>query len=475
MFREKISQTIFAKFDVIPNLTGGTYSTDVSFYSTLAALLYNRLGDDCFQCKNFSDSNSPSDILDWLSLQGHENSLYIINRYDGNEEDFISSFNAGIENNEQWRKLDIVTEFFKSKFNVGCFINPSRKLTVLFVFDLNYKKWHYLQAAIPSYLPWYFKNKDGEGIDLSETEFALLRSLQCENSEDYITCLQVIADKLDIRERYLKTVFKNFETSVIKNEYVRLSDDLRRLQDTLTCRYNDIAVLKRSIRDAEIKMVGYETRAESDISQNLADYFIHNKNLYFMSISGDFLYFAVTVPFAYFDEDILISILRSETSYIYHPDGNDYSGVISNDEIKSFLKAIFIDRSLKLWTCAGYMINAQSNEARGIENTAFNRNNIKDCIPNAHIDHYGCLGDYQATICDCLIRSDFIGAIEQCVASCMSLNFADSTVIRSFMVDLYKSKDTYKCVELPDGSRVTVAEAIKFLNESGENSNAENN
>ena len=80
---------------------------------------------------------------------------------------------------------------------------------------------------------------------------------------------------------------------------------------------------------------------------------------------------------------------------------------------------------------------------------------------------YACLGNYQRTINECLLEHDYISAIEQCVASCKSLNFGDYTVMDTFMDKMYRG--TQKCIVLPSGETVTIKKAVEWLNTEGEN------
>jgi hypothetical protein len=92
----------------------------------------------------------------------------------------------------------------------------------------------------------------------------------------------------------------------------------------------------------------------------------------------------------------------------------------------------------------------------------------RDCTPNPHIDGYSCLGNYRQSINELLSRHDYIGAIEQCAASCKSINFNDSTVMCELMRRIYGVADRQgaintRCFELPDGSVVTPEEAISWI------------
>ena len=133
------------------------------------------------------------------------------------------------------------------------------------------------------------------------------------------------------------------------------------------------------------------------------------------------------------------------------------------------MTAIFIDQSLHIKFCAAYTISLGEGvrALRGYHyGIAYN-----DCMPNPHTDRYECLGTYLGEINDCLGRNDTIGAIEQCIASCKSLNFGDSTVMEVFMSRLYNPDDEYdydKCIELPDGRTVDIVQAIAWMKEQDE-------
>ncbi len=87
-------------------------------------------------------------------------------------------------------------------------------------------------------------------------------------------------------------------------------------------------------------------------------------------------------------------------------------------------------------------------------------------MPNTHIDRYACLGNYNTEINRMLQNGNYIGAIEQCVASCKSLNWADITVMRTFMETMWgNSVYSNRCIELPDGRVVNPADAIHWLEE----------
>ena len=127
--------------------------------------------------------------------------------------------------------------------------------------------------------------------------------------------------------------------------------------------------------------------------------------------------------------------------------------------------AIFIDQVLKLRFCCAYTIRL-GERVTGMRGYDYNES-CDTYIPNPHIDRYSCLGNYERTMNERLMENDAIGAIEQCISSCKSLNFSDSTVMEVFM-DRMCGRDGYKhnkCIELPDGSVVDMNGAIEWMKE----------
>ena len=137
---------------------------------------------------------------------------------------------------------------------------------------------------------------------------------------------------------------------------------------------------------------------------------------------------------------------------------------ISYEQMKKLLTAIFIDQTIKIKICAAYRFDARCT-VDGV--AGYNYGNVfKDMMKNPHINHYACLGDYRAMINDSLSRKDYVSAIEQCSASARSLDVTDATVMKSFMLEMYGINEAEsKFIELPNGTRCTTVEAVKWIEE----------
>ena len=117
---------------------------------------------------------------------------------------------------------------------------------------------------------------------------------------------------------------------------------------------------------------------------------------------------------------------------------------------------------LRIKVCAAYRFALEGNVSPcGHHDFSFE---FADCIPNTHIDAFNCMGNYSRTINNLLMDRNYIGAIEQCIASCKSLNWGDSPVMGEFMRAMWGTNGyNNRCIELPDWRIVKPAEAIEWL------------
>ena len=191
------------------------------------------------------------------------------------------------------------------------------------------------------------------------------------------------------------------------------------------------------------------------------EYFLVNKNLVLESTRGNDITFSVSTYLEYFDEDAAETMINKKDSYLYERGRSN----IPVEDMRSLLKAIFIDQKLRIKTCASYTItipggvHANSGHTFGHEFSA--------SMPNPHIQYYSCLGNYTRQIIEFMSNGNYIGAIEQCVASAKSLGFHDSTVMERFMGILYGNDTSCnnRCIEVPTGEILKPKEAILWLRE----------
>ena len=173
--------------------------------------------------------------------------------------------------------------------------------------------------------------------------------------------------------------------------------------------------------------------------------------------------FVVKAPLTYFDEEQAKKYLDRRDSYFYSC--LDNSRGFTRENIRMLMEEIFIKQRLKVNFCAAYRFQLEGNvePLRAYDNYG---GQCSEYTPNPHIDRYRCIGSYESLINERLAEHDYIGALEQCVASCKSLNLGDSAVMREFVQRFCYNGDVgvnMHCVVLPDNKVVTPKEAIAWL------------
>lgn len=478
MFSEIISTTPFTseQSDIyfshfkMRDLSNERTFLDKSFVATLRALLGTRvLTSETFSVNVSRESSYPEadsddqSILNYFKFETKDNedifnsiNLVFLSGKNEEREHTINLVGTSLlELMPTWQKVNRVTEFFKQYFSVHCFINIEKRVSVIIADDKDsIRLHHYLQSAIPPALPWFF-----EDSPVTEDELKLIRSLRESKSTDYLEALDILAKQFDFRSGYVEKILKgaidNYDSILIdsvKNQSRSKMDAI----DTLNRNIRDLLLEKAEL---DIKVLGLQAKsAESNLSNELVEYFLCNNNLHITNANEGSIEFVVTGSMAYFDEELAERVLTNERSSIF--------GAIDTS-IRALLSAIFTKGILKLRVCAAYKLNLTTG-VTGFRNFPFSKE-LKDFIPNTHIDEYACLGNYSAVMNQLTLNGDFVNVIEQCVASCQSINWGDQTVMDRFVEVLYNfSKGDRKIIELPDRKIATINEAIEWLESQGE-------
>lgn len=490
MFRQEINNTPF-----FPPVEGTIFTNvyvtrdghyDCSIGSTLRALVSPRMdeGEELICSHIVRESFEVSPLLDSKS-QGNEDginnfvrsmsrelpttipekgSVYIID-FTSFRDDIDLAFNAVKDRFCNlfvgWNRLDKMELFYKSSFKCLCFINSERKVSALFVANMTVAKWHYLQCSIPAFLPWYFT----EDKPLADDEMRLIKSLTQNDASEYKNALAQIAIKYELREKKISALLNNFETAYSRREIVNTRDKINNIIVQLEDLNRRIREYNKEKFNLEIFASGLEQYIAENSGSEMMDYFLCNKNLELESGNDRQITFVINDYLEYFDSDMAKTMIENRASYVYKPESRCYDDIIPRRHMQLLMDALFIKQTLKIKFSAAYRFEMNA----GV--TAISRYDYGDrllsCLPNPHIDRYSCLGNYEEAINELISRGDYIMAIDQCVASCKSLNFGDSCVMSEFMLLLYGKSEIrrgeHRCIELPNGEVVTPKVAINYL------------
>ena len=459
------------------NISGERYNGDSSFVSTLRALLAPRLPDGEYldlHCTASTPSKSKvsEDGIEAVVRNALERVAYTasytlnIHMFAGgstetNEECVKELYEKGLSYlGDDWKRDDVTTAMFRArKFMVACFVNPTTKTSVVFVDGGDFARYHTIQAAIPKFLPWYFEAKEGERR-LSEEEMALVNSLyNGHEASEYISALEKMSLKYDLKTARIKKMLGGFEAKIDEQRKNDIMRNLSNINDHISSLNREIREDIERKREQDLLLLGINAKiAQEGENSEIMNYFLSNKVLELEDVSGDSLTFGVKDYMMYFDESLVQRMIENHGSYIY---SNREGSPISGKDMALLIKEIFLEQSLKLRVCAAYRMRLRSG-IEGLSNYTFGTE-YDGYLPNPHIQNYHCLGGYNEKLNRFMADGNYLGALEQCTASCRSLNFGDSTAICNFMKTLYMRSP--KCIELPDGKVVTPAEAISWIKE----------
>lgn len=477
MFQDVICETPFtteAANAYFTNISGDSWNGDNTFISTMRALLGSRMGDGDNVTLRFRRASFSKDYLESYSAKDQVNLIASEVSSYANHLFIVNFCHADMETNDLWVEsmrenlpkvltdftyLEKVTIFFRKICKTACFVNPKSKTTVFFISQLTARRMHYIQSAILAYFPWY--HSSGQGITAEERE--LMESCRQKTSAAYIQALGKIAAGFDFESARIRKLLTGFETRfdrVRLDQTKRELDGIRRYIEDLNRQIGDRL---RQMHEQEVLLLGLDAKIKSgECSNDLMDYFLANKKLVLRSVDESSMEFVVKAQLDFFDEEQARKYINRDDSYFY-----DYlrrADGFTRENVKMLMTEIFLTQRLKVNFCAAYHFDLYGS-VQALKQYRYYGAECAEYTPNQHIDCYRCLGNYETLINQCLEHHDYIGAVEQCIASCKSLNLGDGAVMGKF-VDRFcgNASVNMRCVVMPDGSVATPKEAIDWLN-----------
>lgn len=371
---------------------------------------------------------------------------------------FDDAENGFIKRNLNFHEAKDLAAFVmnRSRCNARFYINEHDRTTLILFDGLTVPTYHLIQSLTPRLFPWFFTE-----LPLDEVEMSLLDSLTRTTAADYEYILVQLADRFDFREFVIKQIVGNFEKSGRIEEIENTKHEIENYRSSirdLERRYQDYI---QRIDNLNMTLNGQEMalQSASDCSE-LVDYFVCNRNLDPTYVDGRRLSFTVKTFLEVFDPEQYRTYIGKTNSFLYT--GYEYPNQFESIAVRrKFMDAIFSDDPvLRVKVCANYRIDLRgiADAVQWYEYGA----EFNDYVPNPHIQHYACLGNYRSYIQRMLQEGNVIGAIEQCIASAKSLNFAEAHTVRYFLTDVFNSKTNI--IRLPDGSDVTPIEALEYIN-----------
>ena len=455
------------------NIHGERYRDDVSFVSTLRALLHERIAGDVvnFYYKRVShDADticgaSAADLFNAIFRRRKNPDFKGIYLVDASSDHLaIDAYAAKLDNEAygfvketpNFRELVDLREFVKPHMNARFYIDEANRCTLVFVANLNMRSYHLLQAIIPRLLPWYFTEKK-----LTEFDTKLLSSLTKRYATDYEAIIASVMDGIDIREYAIKNIVGRFEVKArtqqlenAKNEASRIRSQIRENMET----YRSLIDL---LDRAEINIAGLKAiTASGEGGSELIDFFLHNKSIFPIRAEGVMLEVIIKTYIDTFDPEMYATMAKNAHSHLYHGYTVGKSEFTNVSDRKLLLDAIFGEAStLKIKGCAYYQLDMRgSAESQRGYNFPDGYN---DRLPNPHLHHHNCLGNHRQFMNEALQKGDMVTALSQCMSSARSINIGESVTMERFLRDIFATDE--KIIEMPDGSSMPPVEALAWL------------
>lgn len=451
-------------------IAGDAYNFDASMVSTLRAMLAPRIHEG--EVLKYSDWVGALNTPEYYTDPFHRAfrftpditaNIFSLTTTSTNYDEWVAWLSRDVRegNHKDWQRIEKVTAFFSKAFKVACFVNPTRKNVLLFTEDLSMRKFHYLQCGILAFFPWYFKPEDG----VSDEEMALINSLRNDSADDYVRCINAIAQKLNIREGFIKQSLSRYEASIYDGRISALEDAIRDYKRNLQDLQERYASTLQAMNGRMMSLASLvAARDKNDGKTELMDYFLQNKRLKLDYTNGTQIGFTATGYLEYFDEDMARTYLDNPRSYFFRRDDDPFS----HEEIKLLMENIFITRRFKVRVYGKYVIDSYTNSVNGRSGET---DSDLTLLPNPHIFEYACLGGNGLLVSDMLSNGDYVSAIEQCVCSAQSLNIADGAVMQRF-IDRFCASTNSFLEDAVNGNILTPKEAIEELkSEKGEEVN----
>lgn len=463
MFSEIITSTAFTGEDA--NALFGdkvpcsvSPSGDVSLVSTMRALIYPRMAEGSTLHINYAGYPYYTSV-DTMLLPEHlaPESFTIIDCNSASKADMDSIFTGfksdfrGIYNN--YEEAEVVEGFFAKSFPMLCFFAREIHSTIVLVQRLDNRKLHYLQTALLVMMPWYHGSRES----VSEDELALVMSLKDTSSAEYKRCLNKLIKQYDLREAKIRRLLTGFETSIDKARKAEVEHTIASVDSEIR-RYEDaIADRMRQRNESLITLMGLENKIADTEGKDseLMGYILRNHRISLHGVYRNSVTIAASDYIEYYDEDMVERGIDNRRGPVF----TRAESLEAREDMAELMTKIFVDKQLRLRVSAAYQITAgeRVDGQSGYEEEGM----YDDCMPNPHIFEYACLGNYRQILDQLIRNNDYIGIVDQCLASVRSLNWGDSSVMNRFADYMYD--DQYRCIELPDGSVVYPSEAIAWI------------
>ena len=254
------------------------------------------------------------------------------------------------------------------------------------------------------------------------------------------------AKQLGLREAFAKYNKENLER--LKSQYEDKKTALEKCRKVMMTNIKWMQEIQKEIARQE--------SGDSELPQewlDLEQYLQSNKCIKLTEIQDQNLMFEIKTTAEINDPGAY------ERLYLDHP--TTYMSPIR----QKLMRETFIDGKYRLRVIANLCMNIeQANIERNYDFS--DRTDDDTCIPQPHIQGYGCFGQYNAIIASAFERKNWTGAIAACAAACQGIAALDTPVITKLHRYIFERYPFVKCFENTETGELISWEDYKKQNET---------
>lgn len=319
-------------------------------------------------------------------------------------------------------------------------------------------KIHQSASALFRLLPWLFENGTA-----TNDELELMKAFTYTEKEPLLDIFEKQYSESNMREKLIRAITSEFTSDWYQRKIQALAKKLNELNALIESKYKEIRDLRQKKEDDDLMLNAVRSKAcRGETGDNeLIEYILLNKEITLLGRNENSIKFAIVAPMENYDQDRfekLLSDYDDDSSFVYSQSPYRFG------ESKALLNAIWgKDKQYTLMNYATYSI-----DHRAVVDTYQNEESesqFPGCVPNPHIVHMHCLGDYRDMLSQAEENIDFVGALIVCGQSARSINMSESVTVEKLMRDLWTTKEAV--LRDAQGNALTVKQAVDQLKERG--------
>lgn len=444
---------------ILPRVNVAHYRNDQSLAETVKALLFDRIGEEVFNAEYYYCSLDEAKERAQCWTGECNNLTYLFLR----DEEYLNSFNKWAEkelNTPFITKLDRQTIEVEKKTGFRCYfyLRADDLATLIVCTEPSLPHWHLMQGFFYLCFKQLFVAKP-----LTDAEKRLIKATASASITQYVNAAKALADRDDLNILKLKKSLATVRKRVYENMVEHSKEVLRNAEDQIISIEAQYKSVVEQIERETVRLEGAKLLAERcEDNDELFDYFQNNSQIVDVEAGAGSISFIVKTYLDVYDPELYREYAKA--GYIF----DNYSNLAyGRDDRKLLMDAIFSeDPEFRIKMC-GYYSLYLNGRVQTFPNFSY-PNKLKDYVPNPHLDRHSCLGSYEPEINKLIRSGNIVGAIEQCIASCMSVNLAETSMtFKPMMNGIFNN--TNRILLRSDGTEMTVKDAIKYLKEKEPN------